>query len=90
MTRIPEVLKEEMGSHLFIEQLDVMDADTFLKLGENYPISGIIHLAASLNRNPGTRVLELFEDIQVNMIGLVNALEAVQAWRVKRTLWQAR
>ena len=86
MTRIPEILKEEIGSRLFIEQLDVTDADAFLKLGENYPITGIIHLAVSWTRTPGPRVVELFEDIQANMIGLVNALEAAQAWKVKRIL----
>lgn len=86
MTRIPEILKEEIGSRLFIEQLDVTDSNAFLKLGENYPITGIIHLAVSWTRTPGPRVVELFEDIQANMIGLVNALEAAQAWKVKRIL----
>ena len=86
LTRIPEILKEDIGSRLFIEQLDVTDADVFLKLRENYPITGIIHLAARWTMTPGSRVLELFEDIQVNMIGLVNALQAAQAWKVKRIL----
>ncbi len=84
--RIPDILKEEIGSRLFIEQLDVTDANAFLKLGENYPITGIIHLAVSWTRTPGSRVLELFEDIQANMIGLVNALEAARVWNVKRIL----
>jgi nucleoside-diphosphate-sugar epimerase len=47
---------------------------------------GIIHLAARWTKSPGPCVLELFEAIQVNMIGLVNALEAAQAWKVKRIL----
>ncbi len=86
VTRIPEALQEEIGSRLFIEQLDVTDANAFLKLGEKYPITRILHLAVSWTRNPGTHALELFEDIQANMIGLVNALEAAQAWKVKRIL----
>lgn len=86
VTRIPEVLKEKMGSRLFIEQLDVTDANAFLKLGKKYPITRIIHLAVSWTRNPGTHALELFEDIRANMIGLVNAFEAAQAWQVKRIL----
>lgn len=86
VTRTPEVFKGEIGSRLFIEQLDMTDSDAFLRLGEKYSITGIIHLAVSWTRNPGSRVLELFEDIQANMIGLANALEAAQAWTVKRIL----
>ncbi|QBD79594.1 NAD(P)-dependent oxidoreductase [Ktedonosporobacter rubrisoli] len=85
LKRIPEALKGEIGSRLFIEELDMLDAAAFLKLGEKYPITGIIHLAVHW-RNPGTHVLELFENIKFNMIGLVNALEAAQAWKVKRIL----
>jgi UDP-glucose 4-epimerase len=86
VTRTPEVIKEEIGSRLFIEQLDMTDIDAFLKLGEKHSITGIIHLAVSWTRVPGPRVLELYEDIQANMIGLANALEAAQAWKVKRIL----
>ena len=35
--RIPEVLKEEIGSRLFIQQLDVTDVNAFLQLGEKHP-----------------------------------------------------
>jgi len=81
---LPEDLKDEMGTHLFIEPLDVTDISAFLKLGEQYPITGIIHLAAHWTRDPGTRALALFEDIQVNLTSLANALQAAQEWRVKR------
>lgn len=81
---LPENLKDEMGSRLFIESLDMMDLNALLKLGEKYPLTGIIHLAAQWTRNPGTRALTLFEDIRVNLATLANALQAAQEWRVKR------
>lgn len=81
---LPEDLKDEMGSRLFIEPLDVMDVNALLAVGEKYPMTGIIHLAAHWTRNPGTRALALFEDIQVNLTSLANALQAAQQWRVKR------
>jgi UDP-glucose 4-epimerase len=84
--RIPKMIKEEIGSRLFIESLDVTDSKALLSLGKKYSITGIIHLAVHWTRSPGSRVLELFEDIQINMLGLVNALEAAQAWKVKRIL----
>lgn len=82
--QLPGDLKDEIGSRLFIEPLDVTDVNAFLALGEKYPMTGIIHLAARWTRNPGTRALALFEDIQVNLASLANALEAAQQWRVKR------
>ena len=81
---LPEDLKDEMGSRLFIEPLDVMDVNALLALGEKYSVTGIIHLAARWTRNPGTRVLALFEDIQVNLSSLANVLQAAQEWQVKR------
>ena len=86
VTRIPEILKKEIGSRLFVEQLDMTDTRAFLKLGETYPITGIIHLAVSLTMVPGGRVLDFFKDIQANLSGLANVLEAAQAWRVRRVL----
>ena len=84
VARIPEVLKDEMGTRLFIEPLDVTDANTFLALGKKHHITGIVHLAAQWTRNPEPRVLTLFEDMRVNLTGLANALQAAQAWQVKR------
>jgi UDP-glucose 4-epimerase len=81
---LPEDLKDEMGSRLFIEPLDAIDINAFLALGEKYPMTGIVHLAARWTRNPATRAIALFEDIQVNLASLANALQAAQEWRVKR------
>jgi UDP-glucose 4-epimerase len=83
-SHLPEDLKDELGSRLFIESLDVTDINALLKLGENYPLTGIIHLAAQWTRNPETRALALFEDIQVNLTGLANVMQAAQEWQVKR------
>ncbi len=84
VARIPAVLRDEIGTRLFIEPLDVMDTNAFLKLREKYPITGIVHLAAHWTRNPGPRALAVFEDTRVNLTGLANALQAAQEWQVKR------
>jgi UDP-glucose 4-epimerase len=81
---LPEDLKDEIGSHLFIEPLDVTDVKAFLSLGEKYPMTGIVHLAAHWTRSPETHALALFEDFHLNLTGLANALQAAQQWRVKR------
>ncbi len=83
---VPAIIHAEMGTRLFIEPLDMTDADAFLALGKKYPITGIVHLAAQWNRNAEANALALFEDIRVNMAGLANAIQAAQTWEVKRLL----
>ena len=55
VARIPEVLKGEMGTRLFIEPLDVTDANAFLALGKKHHISGIVHLPIKREDEKGTR-----------------------------------
>jgi UDP-glucose 4-epimerase len=83
---IPDTFKAEIGSRLFIEQLDVTDASTLLKLGDKYPITGIIHLAVHWKPSQDPSVVELFENTQANLLGLANTLQAAQRWQVKRVL----
>jgi UDP-glucose 4-epimerase len=80
--RVPDFIKEEIGSRVFIEPLDVADTAAFLKLGERYDISGIVHLGGSYSRGPSGP----FENIRTNMAGLANALQAAYEWKVKRIL----
>ncbi len=82
--QLPEDLKDELGSRLFIESLDVTNINALLKLRENYPLTGIIHLADQWTRNQELRAFTLFEDIQVNLTGLANIMQAAQEWKVKR------
>ncbi len=57
---IPAALKDEVGSHLFIEPLDVTDANALLQLRERHPITRIVHLAACITTGPGVSTLALF------------------------------
>ncbi len=81
-SRIPPFIQHEVGSQVFIEQLDVTDTTAFLKIGEKYDISGIVHLGGSFSRGPTGP----FENIRTNMTGLANALQAAHEWKVRRIL----
>ncbi len=81
---LPEDLKGEVGTLLFVESLDLTNGDALLALGERYPLTGIVHLAAQWTRNSGTQALDLFADIQANLTGLANAVQAAQRWQIKR------
>lgn len=86
VSAVPDELKAEIGSRLFIEQLDVTDSSTFMKLGEKYPITGIIHLAVQWKPGQDSNVGDLFENTQANLLGLANSLQAAQTWKVNRVL----
>jgi len=77
--REPDFLAADMGKRAFVEQLDVRDGDALLALGKRYKFSGIAHLAA-----PGLGALGPSEDYKVNTVGLINVLQAAEAWGVKR------
>ena len=79
-SRIPAFIQNEIGSQIFIEQLDVTDTAAFLKIGEKYDIAGIVHLGGSFSRSPSGP----FENIRTNMTGLANALQAAYEWKVRR------
>ncbi len=76
----PDSIKNEIGSRVFIEPVDVTNTAAFIGLGKKYKIEGIVHLAASLSRG----AVGPFENIRTNMTGLANALQAAQEWKVKR------
>jgi hypothetical protein len=44
---VPAFLERELGERVFVEQLDLADAEHLLTLGKRYPIRGIVHLAAA-------------------------------------------
>ena len=77
--REPEFLAAEMGKRAFVEQLDVTDGDALLAIGKRYRFTGIAHLAA-----PGLGALGPSDDYKVNTSGLLNVLQAAEAWGVKR------
>ena len=76
--RMPDFVKEELGKRVFIEQLDVADADAVMGLAR-YKVDRIVHLAG-----PGYSAPTLAHDFRVNMLGLLNVMEAARLWGVKR------
>ncbi len=80
--RIPDFIQNEIGARVLIEQLDVTDTTAFLKIGEKYDISGIVHLGGGFSRGPSGP----FENIRTNMTGLANALQAAHEWKVRRII----
>ena len=77
--REPEFLRDDIGSHAFIEGLDVRDADALEALGKKYEFDGICHLAG-----PGYNAPSPKADFEINVYGLLNMLEAADRWRLKR------
>jgi len=77
--REPDFIKDALGKRAFVEQLDVTDADRLMEIGKRYEIDKIVHLAV-----PGVNALGPAEDFRVNMLGLINILEAARTWEVKR------
>jgi UDP-glucose 4-epimerase len=77
--RQPDFLEADLGKRAFVEQLDVMDADALMALSSRYKFTGIAHLAA-----PGLGALGPADDYKLNVTGLLNVLQAAEAWGVKR------
>ncbi|MFD7157879.1 NAD-dependent epimerase/dehydratase family protein [Kribbella sp. NPDC059898] len=61
-----------------VESLDVTDRDAFLALGKQYEFTDVVHLAGSI---PGDDPVAYF---RADLAGLLNALDAARAWRVRR------
>jgi UDP-glucose 4-epimerase len=79
VAREPGFIKADLGTHAFVEQLDVTDAARLEEIGKKYPIHAIAHLAV-----PGLGALSPAEDFRTNMFGLINMLEAAERWGVDR------
>ena len=79
VAREPDFMKADINKHAFVEQLDVTDADRLAEIGKKYKITTIAHLAV-----PGMNALSASQDFRTNMFGLVNLLEAAEAWGVER------
>src|SRR5665213_3766458 len=73
VAREPDFIKGEIGTHAFVEQLDVTDAERLAEIGKKYPITAIAPLAV-----PGLGALSPADDLRANMFGLINMLEAAE------------
>ena len=79
VAREPDFIKDELGKRAFVEQLDVTDKGRLMEIGKKHKITGIVHLAV-----PALNALSPLDDFNVNMLGLINILEAGREWGCKR------
>ena len=77
--REPSFLKDEYGKRVIVEGLDTTSPFDCLSLVRKHRVDSIVHLAM-----PGIAALSPAEDFRVNMLGLVNLLEAARAAGVRR------
>ncbi|HWE89674.1 MAG TPA: NAD(P)-dependent oxidoreductase [Pseudonocardiaceae bacterium] len=77
--RQPSFLADEIGERVFIEQVDVADAQAVLDVGSRHEITGIVHLAER-----GLGVPTLAGDGPRNAAPLMNVLRAAREWGVRR------
>lgn len=77
---MPEFLASDLGKRLFIERLDITDAEQWHTLGRRHPVTSIAHLAAAgIGLDP-------LEQVRGNIAGLFNMLAAAADWSVERVL----
>jgi UDP-glucose 4-epimerase len=77
--REPAFLKDELGRRAHVESLDIADGPAVREVMKRYNVAGVVHLAA-----PGLGALSPAEDYRVNMLGLLNVLQAGQELGVRR------
>lgn len=77
--REPDFIKADLGKRVFIEKLDVTSSHDVIDLVRKYKVKGIVHLAV-----PGLGALSAAEDCRVNVMGLINVLEAARLSEVTR------
>ena len=84
-TYIPTFLRDQIGKHIFIEPLDILDSGALLRLGQKYMFTGIIHLATGgLPAAPGANAFELIHDVQDTLANIASVVQAAHEWNVKR------
>ncbi len=79
---VPDFIREELGTRLFVEQVDVTDTRAFMEIRKKYQVTGILHLAGGFAGGE----TGFFEDIRASMTGLANVLQAAYVWKVRRAL----
>jgi len=76
---IPSLIEPEIGKRLFVEQVDLTNASSFLEIGKRRRITGIVHLAM-----PGSRAADPIDKLRAHQEGLLNVLQAARQWEVPR------
>ena len=77
--REPSFIKDEYGKRVIVETLDTTSPFDCIELVRRHKVDSIVHLAV-----PGLGALSVAEDIRVNIMGLLNVLEAARLNDVKR------
>ena len=77
--REPDFIKDEIGKRVQVETLDVSDTQAVKNVLAKHKVDGIVHLAV-----PGLGALPPAEEVRVNVMGLVNMLEAVRESNLRR------
>lgn len=71
------LLADEIGKHVFLERVDVIDSDALIEVCERHQVTGIIHLAGAFFGDP-------FDDIHANLGMFFSVVEAAKALGIRR------
>jgi UDP-glucose 4-epimerase len=77
--REPDFIKDELGKRVIVERLDVTSGNELMDIVRKHKVTGIVDLVA-----PALGALSPGEDFRVNMLGLINVLEAARLFDVRR------
>ncbi|MSQ23530.1 MAG: NAD(P)-dependent oxidoreductase [Chloroflexi bacterium] len=77
--RTPDFIADELGKKLSVETVDVTSPHDLMEVSRKHNVDGIIHLAV-----PGLGALRPAEEYRVNMLGLINVLEAGRQLGMRR------
>jgi UDP-glucose 4-epimerase len=78
----PETFAEEIGTRVFLEQVDVGDLTALLEVGARHKITGVVHLGGSTPWPPGEA--EPIDGARAAVNGLLNVFQAAADWQVAR------
>jgi UDP-glucose 4-epimerase len=81
-TREPSFIKEHIGKRFFAETVDITNPFDMIEVARKHKVTGIVHLAVPAVGAVGGQ--SVAEDYRVNMMGLINVLEAGRIAGVKR------
>jgi UDP-glucose 4-epimerase len=77
--REPDFIRDEIGKRVTVVTLDVTNPHDVVRVVREHGVTGIVHLAV-----PGLATASPAEDYRVNMLGLINVLEAARLSDVRR------
>ena len=77
--REPDFIKDDLGKRVIVERLDVTSGNELMDIVRKHKVTGIVDLVA-----PALGALSPGEDFRVNMLGLINVLEAARLFDVRR------